>query len=158
MNDAAALLERHVANAASAWRHAKADTEAYRRLVVASAEWDEYVAPRLDEPDDVEVGDVAARLRWAARRALHAMDEEATRLARQVALTASAWLHTEADTEAYRRFVGTVDDWDAYAAPQLEAPSEELLDQLADDSAPLALSEVLADFTARFSKAARKDA
>src|SRR4051794_24021252 len=40
MDDQAALLERQVAMAASAWRHAKADTEAYRRLVVATHEWD----------------------------------------------------------------------------------------------------------------------
>jgi hypothetical protein len=69
MDDEAALLERHVAMAASAWRHAKADTKAYRRLVVATTEWDEYVAPRLDEPDDVdERATSRGRSRQPARR------------------------------------------------------------------------------------------
>jgi len=156
MDDEAALLERHVAMAASAWRHAKADTEAYRRLVVATTEWDEYVAPRLDEPDGVDKADVAAQLRRAARQALRAMDDEAARLARRVAISASAWLRAEADTETYRHFVAATDEWDAYAAPQLEEPAEELLDQLADHSAPLALGEVVADVTAQIRKAARR--
>lgn len=154
MDDAAALRARQVAMAASAWRHAKADTEAYRRLIVATSHWDAYSEPRLDEQDE---DGVAAQLRRAARRALRAMDDEAALLARQVAMTASAWLHGPTDPEAYRRLVVAIDEWDAYAAPQLEAPAEELFDQLADDSAPLAVSEVLADFSAQISKAARRD-
>ena len=78
------------------------------------------------------------------------------RLARRVAMTASAWLHAEADTETYRHFVAATDEWDAYAAPQLEEPAEELLDQLADHSAPLALGEVAAEVTAQIRRAARR--
>ncbi|ABL79339.1 hypothetical protein Noca_4753 (plasmid) [Nocardioides sp. JS614] len=155
MDDEAALLERQVAMAASAWRHAKADTEAYRRLVVATSEWDAYVAPTLDEPAP---HDVAAQLRRAARQLLRATDDEATRLAHLVATTASVWLHAAAPThsEAYARLDRATDEWDAYAAPQLEEPTEELLDQLADHSAPLALGEVVADVTAQIRKAARR--
>lgn len=146
MDDEAVLLARQVAMAASAWRHAKADTEAYRRLVVAASAWDAYVAPTLDEPD---ADQVAVQLRRAARRALHAMGDEAARLAGQVAATASAWLRTPADTEAYRRFTAATDDWDDYDAPRLEEPAEELLDQLADDAPPVTLGEVVADVTAQ---------
>lgn len=155
MDDEAALLERQVAMAASAWRHAKADTEAYRRLVVATSEWDAYAAPTLDEP---AAHDVAAQLRRAARQLLRATDDEATRLAHLVATTASVWLHSAAptDSEAYARLDRATDEWDAYAAPQLEEPTEELLDQLADHSAPLALGEVVADVTAQIRKAARR--
>lgn len=153
MDDEAALLARQVAMAASAWRHAKADTEAYRRLIVATSHWDAYREPRLD---DYHEADVAAQLRRAARRALRAMDEDAAVLARQVAISASAWLHTPTDPEAYRRLIAAIDEWDAYVAPQLEEPAEELLDQLADDSAPLALGEVVADVSAQIRKAARR--
>lgn len=146
MDDEAVLLARQVAKAASAWRHAKADTEAYRRLVAAVSAWDAYVAPTLDEPAEDQV---AAQLRRAARRVLHAMDDEAARLAGQVAATASAWLRTPTDTEAYRRFAAATDDWDDYDAPRLEEPAEELLDQLADEAAPVALGELVADVTAQ---------
>lgn len=154
MDDQAALLERQVAMAASAWRHAKADTEAYRRLVVATSEWDAYLAPTLDEHD---AANISAQLRRAARQALWATDDEATRLAHLVTTAASAWLHAAAatDSEAYHRFDRATDDWDAYAAPQLEEPTEELLDQLADDSAPVSLGKVVADVSARIRKADR---
>lgn len=154
MDDEAALLARQVAMAASAWRHAKADTEAYRRIIDATSHWDAYSEPKLDEPD---ADDAPAQLRRAARRALRAMDDDAALLARQVAITASAWLHGPTDPETYRRLVDAIDEWNSYDAPQLEAPAEELLDRLADDSAPLALSEVLADFSAQISKAAHRD-
>lgn len=149
MDDEAALLERQVAMAASAWRRAKADTEAYRRLVVAT------VAPTLDEP---AAADVAAQLRRAAREVLRATDDEATRLAHLVTTTASVWLHAAArtDSEAYARFDRATELWDAYAAPQLGEPTEELLDQLADDSAPVSLGEVVADVSAQIRKAARR--
>jgi hypothetical protein len=155
MDDEAALLERQVAMAASAWRRAKADTEAYRRLVVATSAWDAYVAPTLDEP---AAADVAAQLRRAAREALRATDDEATRLAHLVTTTASVWLHAAArtDSEAYARFDRATELWDAYAAPQLGEPTEELLDQLADDSAPVSLGEVVADVSAQIRKAARR--
>lgn len=155
MDDEAALLERQVAMAASAWRRAKADTEAYRRLVVATSAWDAYVAPTLDEP---AAADVAAQLRRAAREALRATDDEATRLAHLVTTTASVWLHAAArtDSEAYARFDRATELWDAYAAPQLGEPTEELLDQLADDSAPFSLGEVVADVSAQIRKAARR--
>ncbi|GAB7007722.1 hypothetical protein JCM18899A_51970 [Nocardioides sp. AN3] len=147
MDDEAVLLARQVAMAASAWRHAKADTEAYRRLVVAVTAWDAYVAPTL-EPTATEDG-VAAQIRKAARRALHGMDDEAAHLAGKVATTASAWLRAPTDAENYRRFAAATDDWDNYAAPRLEEPAEELLDQLADDSAPVSLSELLPEVTAQ---------
>lgn len=86
MDDEAALRVRHVAMAASAWLHAPADFEAYRRLVAAVAEWDDYCAPQLEEPAEElldqlgeesapralgeVVADVTAQLRKAARRAL----------------------------------------------------------------------------------------
>jgi uncharacterized protein YbaA (DUF1428 family) len=155
MDDEAALLERQVAMAASAWRRAKADTEAYRRLVVATSAWDAYVAPTLHEP---AAADVAAQLRRAAREALRATDDEATRLAHLVTTTASVWLHAAArtDSEAYARLDRATELWDAYAAPQLGEPTEELLDQLADDSAPVSLGEVVADVSAQIRKAARR--
>lgn len=155
MDDEAALLERQVAMAASAWRRAKADTEAYRRMVVATRAWDAYVAPTLVGPATDEV---AAQLRRAAREVLRATDDEATRLAHLVTTTASAWLHSAAPTDsvAYERFDRAADAWDAYAAPQLGEPTEELLDQLADDSAPVSLGEAVADFTSQIRKAARR--
>jgi hypothetical protein len=71
-------------------------------------------------------------------------------------MAASAWLHTPADLEAYRRLVAAVAEWDSYCSPQLGEPAEELLDQLGDDSAPLVLGEVVADVTAQLRKAARR--
>ena len=145
-DDEAVLLARQVAMATSAWRHAKADTEAYRRLVAAVISWDAYAAPTLDAPtEDV----VVAQLHRAARRALSAMDDEASRLAGQVAMTASTWLRTPTDPEAYRLFATAADSWGAYDEPRLAEPTEELLDQLADGSAPVALSEIIADFTSQ---------
>jgi hypothetical protein len=146
-----ALRAWPVAQAASAWRHAVSDTEAYRRLVLATADWDAYVAPTLAQPDDA---DVSARLRHAARQALHAMDEEQTQRARSVAIAASAWLQAAGDPATYRRFIAAVDAWDDYNAPHLEAPVEELLDELAEISAPRALGELVADVTDRLRKAA----
>ena len=87
-----------------------------------------------------------------------AMDDEAVLLERHVAMAASAWRHAKAETEAYGRFVAATDEWDAYAGPQLEEPAEELLDQLADNSAPLTLDEVVAHVTAQIRKAAPADA
>lgn len=101
MDDEAALLARHVAMAASAWRHAKADTEAYRRLVVATSEWDAYVAPTLDEQDKADVADVAAQLRRAPRRALRARPS-ACGMWRWLRPTGSV---RPTDSQAYRRFV-----------------------------------------------------
>lgn len=87
------------------------------------------------------------------------MDDEAVLLERHVAMAASAWRHAKAETEAYGRFVAATDEWDdAYAGPQLEEPAEELLDQLADNSAPLTLDEVVAHVTAQIRKAAPADA
>jgi len=149
MDDDAALCAWPVATAASAWHRAKADTEAYRRLVVASAQWDAYVAPPLDGGNPPEASDLVLQLRRAARQALPVMDDDAAALAWRVAETASAWLHQPTDPETYRRFVAAIEGWDAYAAPQLDVPFEELLDQLADDSPPLAVGEVLADVTAQ---------
>ncbi|MEV5003934.1 hypothetical protein [Nocardioides sp. LML1-1-1.1] len=156
MDDEAALLERQVAMAASAWRRAKVDTEAYRRLVVATSAWDAYVAPTLVGPAP---DDVAVQLRRAAREVLRATDDEAARHAHLVTTTASVWLQAAApsDSAAYARFDRAVDAWDAYGAPQLGEPTEELLDQLADDSAPVSLGEAVADFTSQIRKAARRD-
>src|SRR3546814_5846458 len=98
----------------------------------------------LAQPDDA---DVSARLRHAARQALHAMDEEQTLRARNVAIAASAWLQAAGDPATYRRFIAAVDAWDDYTAPHLEAPVEELLDELAEISAPRALGELVADVT-----------
>jgi hypothetical protein len=64
------------------------------------------------------------------------MDDEEALLAQRVAMAASAWLHAESDTEAYRRLVAATDECDDYWAPQLEDPAEELLDALGEDSAP----------------------
>lgn len=149
MDDLAALLERQVANAASAWRHTKADTEAYRRLVVATDEWETYGTPTLTED---ETDQMAAQMRRAARQALVSRDDEATRLAHLVTVAAAAWLRATAatDAEAYRRLDRAIDEWDAYAAPRLDEAAEELLDQLADDSAPVAISEVVAEISAQF--------
>lgn len=141
--------------AASAWRHAKADTEAYRRLVVATHEWDAYVTPALI---DRTADGVADHLRRAARHALSAADDEATRLAHLLTMEASAWLRATpaTDSEAYRRFDRATDNWDAYAAPQLEAPVEELLDQLADASAPVAVGEVVAEVSEQIREIGRQ--
>lgn len=84
------------------------------------------------------------------------MDDEAARLAGQVAVTASTWLHTPTDPEAYRRFAAAADAWGDYDAPRLEEPTEELLDLLADDSAPVALSEIVADVTAQIHQSGPK--
>ncbi len=102
MDDVAALLERHVANAASAWRHTKADTEAYRRLVVATDEWETYGTPTLTED---EADRMAAQMRRAARQALVSRDDEAIRLAHLVTVAAAAWLRATpaTDAEAYDR-------------------------------------------------------
>lgn len=86
MDDDQALRARQVAMAASAWLHAPADTEAYRRLVAATVEWNGYCAPQLEEPAEElldqlgegsppraigeVVADVTAQLRKAARPAL----------------------------------------------------------------------------------------
>lgn len=61
MDDQAALIARRVAMAAAAWFHAPADVEAYRRLAEAVAEWDAYVAPRLEDADELldELADAA---------------------------------------------------------------------------------------------------
>lgn len=155
MDDDAALCAWPVATAASAWRRAKDDTEAYRRLVVASSEWDAYVAPSLDERAPVDASDLVRQLRKAARQALPVINDDAAALAWQVAETASAWLHHPTDPETYRRFIAAIDEWDSYAAPQLEEPFEELLDQLGDDSPPLAVGEVLAEFTAQIRASGR---
>ena len=147
------LLARQVATTASAWRHAKADTEAYRRLVATVTAWDAYVAPRLDD----SAGDPAAvQLRREARRALHAMDDEAARRAEQVATTASVWLRTATNTDAYRRYSAALDDWDDYEAPRLEQPTAELLDQLADAAEPVSLGEVVAEMTAQLHERSRR--
>lgn len=66
--------------------------------------------------------------------------------------TGSAWLHQLTDPETYRRFVAATEEWDAYAAPQLEVP----FDQLADDLPPLAVGEVIADVTAQIRACARR--
>jgi len=147
MDDEAVLLARQVAMAASAWRHSKADTEAYRRLAVAVTAWDAYVAPPLDLPATKDA--VAAQIRRAARQALTRMDDEAAHLAGQVATTASGWLRAPVTAENYRLFAAATDDWDNYAGPRLPEPAEELLDQLADDSAPVSLSELVPEVTAQ---------
>lgn len=84
------------------------------------------------------------------------MGDEAVLLERHVAKAASARRQAKADTEAYGHFVVATGEWDAYAGPQLEEPAEELLDQLADNSAPLTLDEVVAYVTAQIRKAARR--
>lgn len=144
MDDEAVLIARPVAMAAAAWRHAKNDTEAYRRLVAAVSTWDTYIAPTLDAPAEDHV---AAQLRRAARHVLRAMDDEAARLAGNVAEAASTWLHAPTDPEAYRHFTAASDDWDEYEAPQLDEPTEELLDQLTDETEPVALGEIVAEVT-----------
>lgn len=151
MDDDAALCAWPVATAASVWHRAKDDTEAYRRLVVACSEWDAYVAPSLDERAPVGPSDLVRQLRKAARQALPVINDDAAALAWQVAETASAWLHHPTAPETYRRFVSAIDEWDSYAAPQLEEPFEELLDQLGDDSPPVAVGEVLAEVAAQLS-------
>lgn len=83
MDDEAALLARRVAIAASAWMHAPADAEAYKRLVQATSAWDSYVQPPLesgvpveelldhsaDESPPVVLGDSLPELGVALRRA-----------------------------------------------------------------------------------------
>ena len=149
MDDDAALCAWPVATAASAWHRAKADTEAYRRLVIAAAQWDAYVAPPLDGGKRAEATDLVLQLRRAARQALPVLDDDAAALAWHVAETASAWLHQPTAPETYRRFVAAIDGWDSYAAPQLEEPFEELLDQLGDDSPPVALGQIMAEVAAQ---------
>lgn len=56
MDDRQALLARDVARAASAWLNAPVDYEAYRRLVVATEQWNAYCAPPLDETAEPENG------------------------------------------------------------------------------------------------------
>lgn len=153
MDDEQVLRARQVAVAASAWLHERSDFEAYRRLVVATAAWVAYCTPSLDElPDD----DVAAQLRRAARRALRVMDDEAAMLATNVAEAAATWLRPAADGAAYDRLVAGVAEWDSYCTPRLaEPPVEELLDQLGESSAPVALGEAVDDVTAQIRRNAR---
>lgn len=157
MDDDAALSAWPVATAASAWLRAKADTEAYRRLVVSSAQWDAYVAPPLDGGNPPEASDLVLQLRRAARQALPVMDDDAAALAWRVAETASVWLHQPTDPETYRRFVAAIEGWDAYAAPQLGEPVEELLDQLGEDSPPVAVGEIMAEVASRIGAPAHRD-
>lgn len=153
MDDEQVLRARQVAVAASAWLHERADFEAYRRLVVATAAWVAYCAPSLDEPPD---DDVAAQLRRAARRALRFMDDEAATLATNVAESAAAWLQPAADGAAYVRLVDAVAAWDSYCTPRLTEPAvEELLDELGESPAPVALGEVVDDVTAQIRRDAR---
>lgn len=146
MDDEQVLLARQVAIAAAAWMHARTDSEAYRRLVLATAQWVSFCAPRLDEePAD----EIAAQLRRAARVALRVMDEDAAVLATEVADAAAAWLQPPGDGAAYDHLVATVANWTNYSTPQLPDPDvEELLDQLAEDLPPVSIGQAVAEVTA----------
>ncbi|MCX8456836.1 hypothetical protein [Paenarthrobacter ureafaciens] len=95
---------------------------------------------------------MAAQMRRAARQALVSRDDEAIRLAHLVTVAAAAWLRATpaTDAEAYDRLDRAIDEWDAYTAPRLDDAAEELLDQLADDTAPVSISEVVAEISAQF--------
>lgn len=150
MDDEQVLRARQVATAAAAWFHARADAEAYRRLVLAAGQWAAYRAPRFDDqPSD----EIAVQLRRAARRALDLMDDDAAHLATAVADAAIAWLEPSGDGGDYDDFEVVTQRWVDYCAPQLPDPAvEELLDQLGDERAPVAISEAVQDVTARLSK------
>ncbi|MEP9385581.1 hypothetical protein [Nocardioides sp. KR10-350] len=147
MDDEQVLRARQVAVAASAWFHARSDSEAYRRLLLASAQWVTYRAPRLDEPASDEL---AAHLRRAARLALDVMDDDAAQLATNVADASVAWLGPSGDGAAYDHFENKVAEWDNYCTPPLPEPAvEELLDELGEDRAPVALREAIEVVTAQ---------
>jgi len=151
--DERVLRARQVAVAASAWFHARADAEAFRRTVLASAQWAAYCSPRLDEQPSDEIG---VQLRRAARQALNVMDEDAAQLATKVADASVVWLGPSGDGAAYDHFEATVAEWDHFCAPQLPEPAlEELLDQLGEESAPVSLGEAVEVVTARLRKDAR---
>lgn len=61
-----------------------------------------------------------------------------------------------ADPEAYRRLAVATSEFNSYFGPQLAEPAEELLDQLGEDSAPLALGAVVADVAAHVRKTTRR--
>jgi hypothetical protein len=151
MDDEQVLRARQVAVAAAAWFHARADAEAYRRLVLAAGQWAAYRAPRLD---DQPTDELAAQLRRAARRALSVMDDDAARLATAVADAASAWLGPPGGGAAYDHFEEATTRWVDYCTPQLPDPAvEELLDHLADDErAPVSIGDAVRDVTARLTK------
>ena len=112
-----------------------------------------YCTPSLDGLPDA---DGAAQLRRAARRALRVMDDEAAMLATNVAEAAAAWLRPGADGAAYDRLVAAVAAWDSYCTPRLAEPAvEELLDELGESSAPVALGEAVEDVTAQIRRNAR---
>lgn len=150
MDDEQVLRARQVAVAASAWRHEPADFEAYRRFVIATAAWVTYRQPALIEPPD---DDVAGHIRHAARQALSMMDDDAVLRATAVAEAAAAWLRPGADTASYERLTAAIAAWDDYCTPRLsEPPAEELLDQLGEYGAPVALAEVVSDVTSQLRK------
>ncbi|MBZ5736413.1 hypothetical protein K8Z61_18125 [Nocardioides sp. TRM66260-LWL] len=151
MDDEQVLRARQVAVAAAAWLHARADAEAYRRLVLAAGHWAAYRAPHLGEqPDD----EIAAQLRRAARRAFDVMDEDAARLAVAVADAALTWLGPSGSGASYDRLGEATGMWVDYCTPQLPDPAvEELLDQLGDDDrAPVSIGDAVRDVTARLTK------
>lgn len=144
MDDEQVLGARHVAVAAAAWFHARADAEAYRRLILAASQWAAYMAPRLD---DQPTDEIAAQL----RRALAVMDDDAVALATAVADAAIAWLGPSGGGAAYDHFEAVTTRWVDYCTPQLPDPAlEELVDQLGDDDrAPVSIGDAVRDVTAQ---------
>jgi len=76
------------------------------------------------------------------------MNDEAALIARRVAMAAAAWFNAPADVEAYRRLATAVEEWNAYCAPTLAQPGEELLDELAEAAPPQPLAAGVADVAA----------
>ena len=96
MDDRAALIARRVALAASGWMNAPADYEAYRRMAVAVAEWNDYTSPSLsgqsdtgsaeqDDEDDEELVDVdQLPPPMALAEGIAELEDTLRRMARQV--------------------------------------------------------------------------
>ncbi|GAB7005257.1 hypothetical protein JCM18899A_27300 [Nocardioides sp. AN3] len=79
-------------------------------------------------------------------------------IARRVVLAAAAWFNAPADVEAYRRLAAAVEEWNAYASPQLEGGDvDELLDDLADVAPPMPLGQGVAELEAVLRRQARRE-
>lgn len=86
------------------------------------------------------------------------MDDEASLIARRVAMAAAAWFNAAADVQAYRRLAAAVEDWNAYCAPRMDPEAgEELLDELADVAPPEPLAALMPDVAASLRACARHE-
>ncbi len=84
------------------------------------------------------------------------MDDEAALVARSVAMAASAWVSQPNDHEAYRRFVEAVQQWNAFCAPELRDPGDDVIDGWVEQADPVPLAAGIADLGAVLRREARR--